>query len=181
MHFDHKYQPELCASKDETRPHICHVEYDMEAKRLVATDGHRMVVIPCTPEDGEASGIITADALKAARKVDKKRHAARVHANGALVTGQASDGPTFVRPSRDTAFPPWKQVMPKWKHGTEGTLTIGVNARYIADAAKALGADNVWLTVKLPEPGKAMLDPILVTTGESEDSDASCVVMPVRV
>jgi hypothetical protein len=176
MKFDAKYKPELCTSADETRPHLCNVHFDAEKKCLVATDGHRMVMVPCVPEEHDVTGWITEDALKLARKDAKKRRdeTAQLGANGALVTS----GCSMERPAASTewgqAFPPYQKVIPTYDPKGKGITQIGLNVELLYGIMKALGAahGNVVLTIR----GK--LDPILVTTSEAE---AIGVLMPVRV
>ncbi len=194
MRFDSKYVPELSASTDETRPQLCHVELDVAGKRLLATDGHRLVVIPCEPEAGDVSGPITAVALTAARKHakavakavpkyqrDKHDSRARIHANGSLAVGDESNpGPTFPRPTRDeySAYPPVDKVIPKnMTPGSDGTVTFGINARYLAELAKAMGAENIQVTVRISDA----LAPVIIRTSEGSSDAPLSVCMPVRI
>jgi DNA polymerase III sliding clamp (beta) subunit (PCNA family) len=181
MRFDPKYKPELCSSPDETRPHLTDVEFSVEDRCMVATDGHRLIRVPCQPEDGDTSGIITEAALKAARKAAPKRSTeAQLGVNGCY----AFPGGTIERQPRGEQFPPWKRVIPANNEvGAEGTVTIALNARYLHEIANALGSKhgNVMLTFKAPsKPADAILDPIVIRTGSEDDDDAIALLMPVR-
>lgn len=173
MKFASKYRPELAASDDTTRDHLCHVELDVAGKRMIATDGHRLVVVACEPDADDVSGPVTEDALKAARKLaGRSQGDAFLHANGTLVT---YGGPTFPRPSRETPFPTVDRVVPKgMNEGDKGTHTFRVNARYIAEIAKAMGTENIAITVKTRDA----LAPIMVRP--CGDDAAFALVMPVR-
>lgn len=62
-------------------------------------------------------------------------------------------------------FPAWRDVV---KEPPGESVSFGFSVRYLVDLAAAIGADDrmacVMLTVKVPAPGKSMLDPILVRT-----------------
>jgi DNA polymerase III sliding clamp (beta) subunit (PCNA family) len=181
MRFDPKYKPELCSSPDETHPHLTDVEFSVEDRCMVATDGHRLIRVPCQPEDGDTSGAITEAALKAARKAagtaGKRSGDAQLGVNGCY----AFPGGTIERQPRSEQFPPWKRVIPANNEvGAEGTVTIALNARYLHEIANALGSKhgNVMLTFKAPaKPADAILDPIVI---RAESDEAIAVLMPVR-
>jgi len=170
MKFDPKYKPELCASKDYTRPHLAHVELDIAHKRMVATDGHALVVVPVTVEEHDASGPISKDALVAARKAVKNTNGdAWIKANGAL----AVYGATLDRPEART-FPPVDQVIPK-----DRKATISLNAKLLKDIADALGAKDGVITIGLDGDD----DPIMVWGGSSKgrEGEPFAVLMPCRL
>jgi hypothetical protein len=68
MKYDKNCEIELVASTNTDRQ-VFGVHFDAENKRLVATDGHAMAVIPCQVDEGDTSGRVPSEALKAARKV----------------------------------------------------------------------------------------------------------------
>jgi DNA polymerase III sliding clamp (beta) subunit (PCNA family) len=169
MKFDKSIKVETFASKDETRPHLCHTHLDTEACVMVATDGHRMIVTPVADiEPDDRTGPITEEALKAARKIAGRYVDAAVFANGALTL---SNGTSFPRPKED-GFPPYKQVMPR--AGVEGRRTVGVNAKYLASVFTALGDCNVTMTIG------GELDPI-VFRRHGELGETVIVIMPTRI
>jgi hypothetical protein len=197
MKIDTKYETERLVSKDPTHLHLQNLHYDLQKQRLVVTNGHALAMVPVTPDEGDASGWVSIDALKAARKAAGGRSEAEIHANGSLAI---SDGVTFPRPNVETAFPPYEQVVPDYRQGSPGTVTIGLNAALLLELAKALGAHKkksgpmIYLTIKLPKaigpdiPKKpntsslmldAMLDPVVISAGE--DERAIGVIMPCRV
>ena len=181
MKMDKSHKIENCISPDTTREHLCKAYLDTEKKRLVATDGHMMAVVPVIVEEGDVSGFVTADAIKTARKV-KVNPEVSIHCNGALAI---DNGPTFARPT-DGQFPPYEQVMPEYRQGDAGTITIGLNAGYLHDLMQALGSPksgivSLTIPVKVGEDGKldAGLEPIVV--GTSNAGGAVGVLMPARV
>lgn len=174
MIFDPKYQPELIASTDATRPYLIHVELDVTGKRMLATDGHRLVVVPCEPQEHDTSGPVTGEALKGARKFAKraKQPTTALSANGALVY----PGVTLERPSRgDAQYPPVDRVIPG---EPERSITISFNPKYLYELALALGtpgcvklridrddSTHAPITVNPGEPAFAVLMPPYVSLG----------------
>ena len=170
MKFDPKYKPELCASKDETRPNMCHVELDVKEKRMVATNGHCMVVVPVTVEEHDTSGPISKDALVAARKLAKNTNGdACIKANGSL----AVHGATFDRPEA-RQFPPVDQVIPP-----DRKATISFSAKYLKEIADALGSKDGVVTLAIDGD----CDAITVWSGISKGAkgDPFAVLMPCRM
>lgn len=179
MQFDRMYQPELIASKDETRLMLRYVELDVDGKRMMATDGHRAVIVPCDPQGGDASGPLTSDALKAARKV--RKGTPTIAANGSLVVTSIASGAstTYSRPDRlGCEFPPLDKVMPQGLiSGTDAHLTCVVNARYLYELAVAMGSpEHVRITLSSDD----RLAPIVVAPGDPTNG-AIAVVMPMKL
>lgn len=170
------YRPEECASRDTARPHVtvAHLDLDdLTDPRVVATDGRMMIAVPVVPEDGDTSGSLSPDALAAARKVAGKQANEIVLAAGKHYI--LPDGTSM--PRKDAGrFPSWRTLMPAYKAGDPGTVTIGFDARLLARLVKAMGVNEVILTFPLPEPDAVMVDPIRVTAS----NDAIGVLMPVR-
>jgi hypothetical protein len=180
MKFHSKYRPELVAGDDETQTRYLYVELDVEGKRMLATNGHCGVIVPCEPEPGDVSGPISHDALKRARKTARRvpgPEATTEATIAASVTALQAGEVHFIRPDRSGArFPPLDAVMraEELAIGAADTWTFGVNARYLAELAQAMGEEHVLLTVKVGAP----LDPIMVRV--EKDPDAIAICMPVR-
>lgn len=191
MKIDRKYQPELAVSADPTRPNLANLHLDVETKRLVATNGHVLAVVPVTELDSapgpvakDTTGYVAPAVLKQARKVTPK--AFDVAVVSAARDHVFVDGSTMPRTDASGAkFPPWQQVVPSYKRGDAGTITIGISAKYLLDMAKAIGADakknyQVAVTIALPAKGaKEVLAPYVVTV--SNDAEAFAVIMPCRL
>lgn len=187
MKFRKSFKPELFTYKDGDRPHLEHLHLDVEGKRLVATDGHRMVVVPVEIEPGDKSGPIPTRVLAAARHHELKQcETARVGAKRlhALGTGMDAKGPVFERPVlAEPGYPPYAKVVSDSLQPTGKTVTFGVNPQYLLDCAKALGCQHVQVTVTLPTAetkGKVMWALKVMATGEDETKGV-CFVMPVLV
>jgi hypothetical protein len=171
--FKAELRPELCASTDMTHPRLEHVYFDKDGARLVATNGHMIISVPCEPEAGDVTGLVPCRALKAARKRRQK-------GEGRLRLGKklTDDGNELHR-RRDGQFPPYKQVMPTFKRGDMGTVTFGINPLLLVALARAAGNESshplVTLTLKITDE---MLDIILVDPRGSKGVEAA--VMPAR-
>ena len=186
MRFNKTLKIENALSKDPTRPQLMAAWYDVENKTLTATDGHRLTRIAVTVDEGDHTGWITADAIKAARKaVPKRVDDAQILANGALVVPK---GPTFARPSDEVKPPPFDQVIPDPYSETETTRKrsefFGINPDYLADAMAAMGGKGIAIY----QTG-GNLDPVIVTPRpwksqaefEQLKRESITVVMPMRL
>ena len=176
MKLQDKKPIEQCAGKNDVRHYLNHPYLDTENKRLIATDGHCLAVVPVELSEGDTSGPVSADALKAARKTITGisrvpyRTEAEIVCNGGL---EVTDGPTFPRPDLDgSKYPDIERITPD----KEGRICFGVKAQYLADVAKAIanskyGGVTLWIDPK---------DPTAAILLEGEN-DAYGVVMPMRI
>lgn len=143
-------------------PHL-----DVENSKLIATDGHRMVVLPVELDADDTTGEITRDVLKSARKIN--RETAEVRANGGYTL---SDGSTSPR-SSITSYPNWERVVPP-----KGRLEIILNARYLHEISQALGVDKnqgIKLFIDPDDITRAMyVEPAM------PNGDEFGVIMPIR-
>lgn len=166
MKLDLKYKPELLTSVE--REHLLHVNFNAAKKRLEATDGVALCVVPCEPEKGDASGLIQNEALELARDggsaiaCSEKTLSLR---DGDLVLKRAKLDPS------DT-YPPVDRVIPG--NDTEFAYSIGIDVKKLADCAEAIGARRVWLRFRSP------MDGILITDLDFQ-SEARAVLMPCQV
>ena len=175
MKFSTDFKPELCASKDPYRHALAQTHFDPAGKRLIATDGHRMAVVPCEPEKGDVCGPVDAEALDTARKIAKKKglNTAEVAIGENVVT--LADGRALPRETVGQ-FLNTDYVVPKFEAGTEGTVTIALDPVLLAGLAKAIGADKVVLTFDL-DTSKGF--PILVRPRTPQGTEFG-VLMPVH-
>jgi len=166
-------------SDDDTRPHLSHAWLDTKRSKLVATDGHCMVVLPVEKDAGkndlprgpDTTGAISKEALVAARQ-----NGGILRANGKLYT---PDDRSFERP-HVAEYPPYDKVMPE---RYENELAIGISPKLIWAVARALGhaskkggLQTMVLRINLSEP----LSPIRVTMAYDK-SDAEAIIMPMRI
>lgn len=126
---------ELAASKDETRYSITEPYLDMTKEPvMVATTGAILAVIPVETEEGDASGYVTAEALKAERK----------HKLGMLCNGElkVAGGPSFPRPEKGQ-YPNWRQVVPA--KDRESVFQVGINVKLLWELCQAIGCETARL------------------------------------
>ena len=120
---------------------------DVAGKRLLATDGRAVAVIPVDVDDDDTSGTVDADAFKRATKLGLSRQDAVLGANGCH---RLIDGSTMPRPQSDLRFP-LESTDSILRDAHEGELRIGINADLLAKLAKALGSERVELRVTIEE------------------------------
>lgn len=181
MRLDGDLMVELVLSNDETRPHLNSAWLDVEAGRLVATNGHALAIVPVELEPGDKAGPVPPGAVRAARKRETECQ------EGAVVCGDVTYKRGDAEHPASTAEKR-AQIVPSFRPGDAGTVTFGLNAALLLKLARSIGAHAsegytfVGLTVKIPEPGKPMLSCILVTPGTNlDDSGAVGALMPARV
>lgn len=180
MIFDKAFEVERACGKDPSRQGLHNIMLDVAAKRLIAVDGHMLASVPCEPTGHDHTGLVTPEALKAARKAAGKRGTPMLDCNGALTIPA---GAAFPRPSEDNVgkFPPVEAVIPEYREGTEGTITVGLDAFKLAELAKCIGSDGqVSLTFKVEAEGKyaGTVSAYLVQSIKG-DPNAIGVLMPV--
>ena len=152
---------------------------------LVGTDGHRMAIIELSGEFGD----VHADII--CKTADIKLLLATYRANKGEVTVGVENGQlklesygmhTLMLTGIEGKFPDWRRVMPQGD--AVATTMIGVNAIYIADAAKAaalLGNKYVGLKMEMRGSSNSMwLEPVVA---EYYPAIKKCgaVVMPMRL
>jgi DNA polymerase III sliding clamp (beta) subunit (PCNA family) len=169
---------ELAASLDESHYTLKAVKLDVENKRMLATDGHILAIVPTEVADTDHSGLIAVDSFKQIRAMQKRAKSVPVTiaVNGkAVATGR---GETAEYELVSGTFPNADAVIPKGEK-YEGAPTIGLNVDLLMRLAKALGADEAHqgAVVKLwIKDGNSV---VLVKT--DENPDAIGAIMPVRV
>ena len=173
MHIHRKYKPELCTSKDETRPVLAHVLATKDFPRikggaLVSTDGMRILAVPMIEDPEDELGMIPVDLLKVARKQTTARQPnANITMTHESRLAEPVSKTTVPRPEGD--FPNAARCVPgEFKH----PIKIALNAKYLLDIQKAMDAKSVVLTFESEESS-----PILVTTVREA---AYGVLMPHR-
>lgn len=187
MKMERKYKPELIASKDDIRYVLTNLCIDIHKDKtvVVATDGRRLVCVPCEIDSIHEIGLVPVEAIAQARKVkSKNRHddltvplVGQTGMNDRLqLNGRAEirNGPvltTIDRPGCEFNYPKWPEaVIPKG----EPTFTVSLNAELLLGLAKALGTDG---SVKLQFTSD--IEQILVTPSGQSDGEFG-VLMPLR-
>lgn len=162
-------------SKD-VRPFTHYVHLDTDKRRVIATNGHMLVILPAEIEDGDTAGPITDDALKLARKLaGRKADDITVRAGKDTVT--LDDGTIMPRLSADTyTYPDVDAVVPG-----RSEVAVSFNPEYLALIAKALPKAEFGVTLYLKTEADGSIDPHGAIRVESNrDDNAVGVLMPVR-
>ena len=177
MRLSKKSKIELVVSTDTTRQFLCNLYLDTGAKVLVATDGVRMVKHPILLDDGDVSAFVSAEAIKAARKLAPKNGDLEVRVGVDTLT--LTNGITMPTPKAGQPFPHYERVIPNYS--TRTTVTVGLDAKLLLELCQAMGGDKddmvVRLTFPLMENDEVMLDAIAVANGRS---GVVGVLMPSR-
>jgi DNA polymerase III sliding clamp (beta) subunit (PCNA family) len=168
---------EMAASDEESRYTLRAVKVDKENKRIMATDGHILAIVPCEIGDEDHSTLIGLDSIKNIRAMQKRAKAVPVEVklNGKVtVTGVCESAEYEVVTGQ---FPNVDMVVPKVE---DRTIVIGLNVNLLLRLAQAMQ----------PEIGKHD-PPILelrIKDGNSsvlvkcpKNPDAIGVIMPCRV
>lgn len=164
-------------SRETVRPSLKE-PYLMESGELVATNGHILAVLPGIKTDDDTAGVVTIEALKAAKGLD-------IIANGSLNVVRA--GVKYERPSLERNYPDWAKIR-------DGAIiaakpVVSLNADYIMALAKAIvekGHTGRVVTLWEPTDGNTYDKPWILTPGGFKDGDKvntaepHAVIMPVR-
>ena len=175
MKFDRDYRPWRAAIRPgNERPHMEHVYLDAENGRLMATDGHMAVIIPCVVEEGDRSGFIPREALLYARRKDPGDETVKIDCRDEDVVRIGKT--CFERPRADQPFPPVPGIVPKFK----APIRINLDARLLRRLSRVIGATdwvgNVTLTVEAEDNGS---NAFLVEAYERLGG-AQGILMPLR-
>lgn len=158
--------PRVCriegvVGEDFARLGIANAELEVDRRRLVATNGKVIALVEVHVDDGDVSGPVSLEALKAARANIRPRSAYPHILCGATILkthGPPQSGMPLDLPRPTTVFPPYNAVVPECNPGDPGTITVGLDAQLLLDLARALGAEDrhsgrpaVFLTFPIPE------------------------------
>ena len=121
---------------------------DTENSLIVATDGHILAACPVELDEGDTSGNVSSEAIKAALKSSpvKSRSAktANIKANGSL---ELDNGATYPRENLGQ-FPDYKRIIPDLD---KAEMVISLDAKLLKDLADAIntpGSSIVTLHIK---------------------------------
>lgn len=188
MRMERKYKPERIASKDTGREVLTHLCVDIHNDQTVvaATDGRRLVCVPCEIDSIHEIGLMPVEAVKEARNLKVKRlnrdevsvPLAKISESfdSRLATRQPFEinkdnvHITIDKPSETLVYPKWTQVIPTG----ESKFTITLNAKLLSELADALGSDGV-VTLQFRDPS----DVIHVTADKR--SGAFGLLMPCHM
>ena len=170
--------PECAAGKDESRPALTQVYLDCEKSEVRVTDSYRAARFPVALDEGDTSGPIPLEALKAARKV---KALTSIRCNGVVEVrmgrGEHASEPflTMPRPAMAGQFPNLDQI---WDGcNTSDGFEVGLNAKMLFDLAKAMGTD----TIRLSFTCNPALRPFKVAPLDGQNDAPMGLQMPIRL
>jgi DNA polymerase-3 subunit beta len=164
------------APSKDVRYYLLSVHFDLEAGRIVATDGHRMFICagPVVPGAGTfiMPSTLVDNVLKALGKRPLQSEVEVSHASGTIQF--KTEMGTFSGTAIDGKFPDWRRVVPREVSG----VSAQYNPEYLANAREALAlyqgfkADKT--AFKVAHNGDS---PGICTTN---DYSVVVIVMPMR-
>lgn len=164
------------AADKDVRYYLLGVHFDLEAGRIVATDGHRAFICagPVVPGAGTfiMPNALVDSVLKAVGKRPLYDTVEVSYANGTVQVKTVNG--TFSAPAVDGTFPDWRRIVPQSVSGE----TAQFNPEYLTDAREALATYQGFKTdktaIKVSHNGAS---PSICT---SNCDDAIVIVMPLR-
>lgn len=178
--------PELIASSNQSRPTLTKVHLNAEAGMVEVTDSYMLARFPVELDEGDTSGPIPVEALKASRKPPLKGLPTSIRASGDTVDvhhgfGEDASAPylTLPRETADYTFPDCARLFPE----NTAEFEIGVDAAALAKLAKAMGTDHVRLRFtasKDDDHAPSNLRPIVVEPLKVSGDPPTGLLMPFR-
>jgi len=190
------------ASPDETRPCLAGLRFEPENNRVVATDGHRLIVVDrlnCedkdfpTPEgiEIESSESFTLPAkvclekAKDVKKVTAKNgpfaDLCQVGKNGdgkhKLVTTIAGNQSVSESKAVDGKFPNYGQVVPDVDAEDSGYSAIGLSVNLLRGLLESMEGNGTGGLIKFYTKDK---DHPIVIKSEEDDHNITAMLMPMR-
>jgi hypothetical protein len=166
MQIDRSYKLEKCVSTDPNRENLGNIF--VTKRHCMATNGTVLALVPITSEPEDTTGLLSADALKAGRKLTTAREGSiNIGLNGSQ---QLRDGTRIPRPTN--------VKQPRIFHLLRGAhrerqYKIGINATMLKMLADALGSEELVLEFATSTSA------ILVTPKHPTDG-AVGLIMPIR-
>jgi DNA polymerase III sliding clamp (beta) subunit (PCNA family) len=164
---------ENAVSRESNRYTLQSVQVDVEHKRVMATDGHILAIVPCEVSDKDHSVLLTADSIKQIRAMQKRAKSIPVEVllNGkAIATGKAESAEYDLGEGR---FPNVDMVIPKYDD-VPPTITLNVDLLYRLAKAMTAPDDPLIVTLTVKDSQSSVL------VKASCNPEAVGVIMPCR-
>lgn len=174
-------KPWATASTDKKFREILSQFCYLEAKDslLISTDGRALVQLPVTVEEGDLTGNVPVEALKAAVKLCGRLPEARIDCTSPDHV-KLSDGRTWPRACPGRTYPQWRQVLPDYSQNSgRRTVRLQINPVLLANLFTAMGDPESFgaiLQFEIDEEWDGHRSPIVV-----ESSGMSGILMPMRI
>ena len=164
------------AADKELRYYLLGVHFDLEAGRMVATDGHRAFICAGPVVPGAGTFIMPNTLIDSALKAVGKRplyDTVEVSYADNTIQVKTANG-IFSAPAVDGTFPDWRRIVPQSVSGELAQF----NPQYLADAREALATYQGFKTDKTAfHVAHNGTSPCVCT---SNCDDALVIVMPMR-
>jgi DNA polymerase-3 subunit beta len=164
------------APDKDVRYYLPGVHFDLDAGRMVATDGHRAFICAGPAVPGAGTFIMPNDLIDSVLKAVGKRplyDTVEVSLAAGTIQVKTANG-TFSAPAVDGRFPDWRRIVPQSVSGEVAQF----NPQYLADAREALATYQGFKTDKVAfEVAHNGTNPCVCT---SICDDALVIVMPMR-
>lgn len=179
---ERKVMPERVASKDASRPVLSKVHLDADRKegaQVVVTDSYMLARFPVELDEGDTSGPIPVEALKASRKPPTKYGGdVAIRANSHVEVAQGETAyMTLPREELDYTFPNADQLIPS----NLAEFRVGLDAAKLHALAKALGDETVILHFVADADGNPRGNRVVyvTTTHDPKGESADGILMPI--
>lgn len=148
---------------------------DVARKRVVATNGRSLAVIPVEVDDHDVSGEISKAAIVAARKLARRADESVIQANGSFVL---ADGSSLPRAEHPRHAPDADSVTPKGA----ASFTICLDAHLLKSLSDALGAESGdGIRIEFHgDDGPMVVSPILDKLHRTDGRKPSGLLMPMN-
>lgn len=150
MKFNASCKLSKALAKGEGRYVMEHARLDTVSRKLYATDGSMLAVLPVSDlKWDEVGGAVSREALDAALKLPKEAEEAEIVANGSLKVQTRSGELDVPRPDvADREFPRVEAIAEAPRHDD---LRVILDARRLALLMQAIGAETVELRFRNPD------------------------------
>ena len=173
---------ESVASNQESRYCLRAVQLDVEKKRIMATDGHILAIVPCEVDAEDHSALIGLDTVKSLRAMQKRSKVhgtsipVQIRTNGKITATAMGESAEFA--VAEGRFPNVDMIVKE----VEGPPTVSLSVELLYKLAEALHSNSIGSS----NPGHVSLwvkdasSAVVVKSTQSEDKGAVGVIMPVR-
>jgi hypothetical protein len=169
----------LTRSDAEAPEYTRHVWFDVENGRLVATNGHGLVIAAVEPEDDDVTGPISREAIRYGRALANPRH--RFHSDSFKCMASEyrfGDGARMPRLVTGAKFPDYEAIIPAISGPPLLTLNPETLAQIVAafpkqEVGKHPGSISLWIA---PTENPEKPTPIVI---RAHYSGGLAVLMPV--
>lgn len=138
--------------------HAASLEIEDGMGRLVATNGRALAVVPVELSEGDEPGLVPREAIGAPPQNveglddDGEWYSVRAALPQAEIrVRKGGSSVTHDHKAPEGEFPKWNSVLPA--ADAPGTLVVKLSTELLHDLARAIGAAEKGVTLRIPQPG----------------------------